>query len=66
MAIGRRATQIRDVLADPDYGQQDAQRLAGYRTIMGAPMLLDDDVIGVLPVWRTEVRAVRRSRRSRC
>ena len=29
--------------------------LLAYRTIMGAPMLLDDDVVGVLSVWRTEV-----------
>jgi signal transduction histidine kinase/ActR/RegA family two-component response regulator len=56
VALGRRAVQIRDVLADPDYGLQDAQRLGGYRTIMGAPMLLEGDVIGVLQVWRTEVR----------
>ena len=27
----------------------------GFRTIMGAPMLLDEDVVGVLLVWRTEV-----------
>ncbi len=43
------------MLADPNYGRQDAQRIEGFRTTMGAPMLLDDDVIGVLLVWRTEV-----------
>jgi signal transduction histidine kinase/ActR/RegA family two-component response regulator len=56
VALDRHAMQIRDVLADPDYGLQDAQRLGGYRTIMGAPMVLGGDVIGVLQVWRTEVR----------
>ena len=55
VGLDRRTTQITDVLADPGYGRQDAQRIAGYRTIMGAPMLLDDDVVGVLSVWRTEV-----------
>ena len=55
VGLDRRTTQIADVLADPGYGRQDAQRIAGYRTIMGAPMLLDDDVVGVLSVWRTEV-----------
>ena len=55
VALDRRTTQIADVLADPGYGRQEAQRIAGYRTIMGAPMLLDDDVVGVLAVWRTEV-----------
>ena len=51
----RLALQIKDVLADPAYGLYDAQRLGGYRTILGAPMLLEDDVIGVLQVQRTEV-----------
>jgi signal transduction histidine kinase/CheY-like chemotaxis protein len=55
VGLDRRATQITDVLADPDYGRVDAQRVAGYRTIMGVPMLLDDEVIGVLSLWRTEV-----------
>src|SRR5215471_14074965 len=55
VALDRRATQITDVLADPDYGRVDAQRAAGYRTIMGVPMLLDDEVVGVLSLWRTEV-----------
>ena len=55
VGLDRRATQITDVLADPDYGRVDAQRVAGYRTIMGVPMLLDDEVVGVLSLWRTEV-----------
>ena len=55
VGLDRRATQITDVLADPDYGRPDAQRVAGYRTIMGVPMLLDDEVVGVLAVWRTQV-----------
>jgi signal transduction histidine kinase/DNA-binding response OmpR family regulator len=56
VGLDRRATQIADVLADPDYGRIDAQRMAGYRTIMGVPMLLDGEVVGVLSVWRTRVR----------
>jgi len=55
VGLDRRATQITDVLADPDYGRPDAQRVAGYRTIMGVPMLLDDEVVGVLSLWRTQV-----------
>jgi signal transduction histidine kinase/DNA-binding response OmpR family regulator len=55
VGLDRRATQITDVLADPDYGQAEAQRVAGFRTIMGVPMLLDGDVVGVLSVWRTRV-----------
>jgi signal transduction histidine kinase/DNA-binding response OmpR family regulator len=56
VGLGRRATQITDVLADPDYGLAEAQRVAGYRTIMGVPMLLDGEVVGVLSMWRTQVR----------
>jgi signal transduction histidine kinase/CheY-like chemotaxis protein len=56
VGLDRRATQITDVLADPDYGRAEAQRVAGYRTIMGVPMLLDGEVVGVLSVWRTQVR----------
>ena len=55
VGLDRRATQITDVLADPDYGQTEAQRVAGFRTIMGVPMLLDGVVVGVLSVWRTQV-----------
>jgi signal transduction histidine kinase/DNA-binding response OmpR family regulator len=55
VGLDRRATQIPDVLADPDYGRADAQRVAGFRTIMGVPMLLDGEVVGVLSLWRTEV-----------
>ena len=55
VALDRRATQITDVLADPDYGLIDAQRVAGYRTIVGVPMLLEGEVVGVLSVFRTQV-----------
>jgi len=55
VGLDRKAQQIADVLADPDYGRQDIQRVAGFRTTMGAPMLLDDEVVGALLVWRNEV-----------
>ena len=55
VAVTRRTEQIADVLDDPEYGRQDLQRLAGYRTLLAAPMILDDAVVGVLLVWRTQV-----------
>ncbi len=55
LGLERRALQINDVLADPNFGRQDAQRIEGFRSTMGAPMMLDDEVIGVLLVWRTDV-----------
>ena len=55
VTVDRTTQQITDVLADPSYRLRENQRLAGFRTIMGAPMLIGDDVVGVLSVWRTEV-----------
>ena len=55
VTIDRTAHQIDDVLADPDYSSPEFQRLGGYRSIIGAPMVVDDEVVGVLTVWRTTV-----------
>lgn len=55
VGLDRTTQQIPDVLADPAYGRQDLQRVAGFRTTMGAPMLIDDEVVGALAVWRNEV-----------
>jgi signal transduction histidine kinase/ActR/RegA family two-component response regulator len=54
VALDRRPQQIDDVLSDPDYGRKDLQRLAGFRTLLSAPMVLGDDVVGVLSMWRTK------------
>jgi GAF domain-containing protein len=55
VTIDRTTQQITDVLADPAFRNREYQRRGGFRTIMGAPMLIGDDVVGVLSVWRTEV-----------
>ena len=39
----------------PTTARHDLQRVAGFRTTLGAPMLLDDEVVGALLVWRNEV-----------
>ena len=59
-AVGRaaedmRTHQIPDVLSDADYGRHDLQRLAGFRTTLSTPMMLQDEVVGVLSMWRTDV-----------
>ncbi|HEY7273437.1 MAG TPA: ATP-binding protein, partial [Actinoplanes sp.] len=48
--------QITDVLTDPDYARVDLQRLSGLRTVLGVPMTLNDELVGVLVVWRNEVK----------
>ena len=55
VGLDRRAGQIADVLADPEYGRLDLQQVAGFRTTMGAPLLLDERVVGALCVWRNDV-----------
>jgi GAF domain-containing protein len=51
-----RVIHIADVLADPDYAWADAQRLGGYRTVLGVPMLREGVAMGVLTLTRSEVR----------
>jgi signal transduction histidine kinase len=47
--------QISDVLADPEYALREAQRLGGYRTHLGVPLLRGGNLIGVILVSRTTV-----------
>jgi signal transduction histidine kinase len=51
-----RVIHIADVLADPDYTLTEAQRLGGYRTVLGVPMLREGVPMGVLTLTRSEVR----------
>jgi signal transduction histidine kinase/CheY-like chemotaxis protein len=55
VGIERRAVQILDVLADPDYEMHRARELGGFRTMLGVPMLAGDRVIGVILFWREQV-----------
>ncbi|MEO7270214.1 MAG: response regulator [Knoellia sp.] len=56
VGLDRQAQQIEDVVADPEYGRLDLQRVAGFRTTMGAPLVVNDEVVGALVLWRNEVR----------
>jgi two-component system, NtrC family, sensor kinase len=47
---------IPDVQADADYTWSEAQRLGGFRTLLGVPMLREGVPIGVLTLTRTDVR----------
>jgi signal transduction histidine kinase/CheY-like chemotaxis protein len=55
VGLERRIVQIPDVLADPIYRWPTGRELGGYRTMLGAPMLVGDRVVGVLILWRLEV-----------
>jgi GAF domain-containing protein/CheY-like chemotaxis protein/HAMP domain-containing protein len=56
VAVERRTVHIPDVLADPEYTFTDAQRVAGFRTVLGVPLLREGVPIGVFAIWREEVR----------
>ena len=55
--LERRTVHVLDVLADPEYRMSEHQRLGGFRTSLGIPMLRESVLIGAIFVWRTEVRA---------
>src|SRR5262249_35744473 len=57
VALERRAVQILDVLADPEYQMTEVQKRTGDRTIMAIPMLRESTLIGAFTLARTEVRA---------
>jgi class 3 adenylate cyclase/putative methionine-R-sulfoxide reductase with GAF domain len=54
-ALERRPVHIHDVLADPEYEWREAQSLAGYRTVLGLPIEIDGEVIGVVGMARNRV-----------
>ena len=47
---------IPDVHTDTEYKWEAAQRLGGYRTVLGVPMLREGATIGVITLSRAEVR----------
>jgi GAF domain-containing protein len=53
--LERKPVQIADVLADPEYRLQETQRLGGFRTHLGLPLLRDGIPIGILVVSRITV-----------
>jgi class 3 adenylate cyclase len=51
VALAREVVQIPDVLSDPDYSFE-AQRIVGYRALLGVPITLDGELIGAIAVGR--------------
>jgi GAF domain-containing protein len=50
-----KVVQIADVLADPEYAFSNLQKAAGYRTLLGVPLLRAGQPIGVLFLGRKDV-----------
>jgi adenylate cyclase len=51
VALNGEVVQIPDVLADPDYSF-GGQQIVGYRSLLGVPIILDEELIGVIGVGR--------------
>ena len=54
--LAKQVVQIDDAASDPDYMRTEAQRRIGFRTMLGVPMFREGEAIGVLALWRNDVR----------
>jgi signal transduction histidine kinase len=57
VAVEGRIVQIPDVLEDPEYTNWEAQKIGGFRSVLGVPLLRAGVSIGVLGVSRSEPRS---------
>ncbi len=55
-AMERRPVQILDAQADPEYRSRESLELGRVRTMLGVPLLREGEPIGVIGMWRDEVR----------
>ncbi len=56
VALEKRTLHIPDALADPEYEWLEGQRVGGYRTMLGVPLLREGALIGVIVMWTSEVK----------
>src|SRR6266496_3704294 len=56
VVMERRPVQVIDFMAEPDIPPSPPHQIEGVRTVMAVPMLRDDRLLGVIAVWRREVR----------
>ena len=54
--LTRELVQIEDARTDPEYAWDDSLALLGFRTMLGVPMLREGEPVGVVAIWRDEVR----------
>jgi GAF domain-containing protein len=52
----KKPIQIPDVFADPEFKFQEGARIGGVRSVAAVPMLKDNELIGVIAVYRRDVR----------
>jgi signal transduction histidine kinase len=54
--LGRGIFHVADVLADPEYSYTEGQKIGGYRTVLGVPLIRERTPIGVITLLRRTVR----------
>jgi signal transduction histidine kinase len=52
----KRPVQIPDVFADPEFKFQAGAKIGGVRSVAAVPMLKDNELIGVIAIYRRAVR----------
>ncbi len=56
VALERRFVHILDPRNDPEYTSRESLELGALRTMLGVPLLREGEPIGVIGMWRDEVR----------
>jgi two-component system, NtrC family, sensor kinase len=54
--LGHDIFHVADVLTDPEYSFTEGQKIAGYRTVLGVPLIREGMPIGVIALLRRTVR----------
>ena len=52
----KKPIQIPDVFADPEFKFQEGAKIGGVRSVAAVPMLKDNELIGVIAIYRRDVR----------
>jgi GAF domain-containing protein len=55
VTLERRAVHVPNVLEDPEYSYREGQKVVGYRTLLGIPLLCEETLIGIFSINRTRV-----------
>ncbi|UCF74812.1 MAG: GAF domain-containing protein [Betaproteobacteria bacterium] len=55
-ALERKVVQVLDFLSEPDMLVTEAHGIESVRTVLAVPMCREDRLLGVISIWRREVR----------